>query len=103
MKVDTAIDLFGDLVESLTPKIQESVISIYDLFGSQEVNGLPLRNITCIKTHCSKEASACLADKVCVESFQCSSGCGSDNSTCTFMCSESYKSKAQDNLMYCMF
>jgi len=56
-------------------------------------NGLPIRNITCIKNHCSGEATACLADKVCVENFQCAGGCG-DNSTCTFMCSESYKSKA---------
>jgi hypothetical protein len=66
------------------------------------MNGLPLRNITCIKKNCMTEATACLADAVCVQNFQCAGSCG-DNSTCTFMCSESYKSKAQDNLMYCMF
>lgn len=41
-------------------------------------------------------------DSVCRDNFQCAGACG-NNSTCTFMCSESYKSKAQDSLMYCMF
>ena len=63
---------------------------------------LPIRNITCVKKNCGSELTVCLADSVCVENFKCASSCG-DNSTCTFMCSLSYKSKAQDNLMYCMF
>lgn len=80
---------------------KEDIEKVHDLMYEQ-VNGLPFRNVTCITTHCMSEVGACLVDSVCRDNFQCAGACG-DNSTCTFMCSESYKSKAQDSLMYCMF
>ena len=80
---------------------KEDIARVHDLMYEQ-VNALPFRNVTCITTHCMSEVGACLVDSVCRDNFQCAGACG-DNSTCTFMCSESYKSKAQDSLMYCMF
>ncbi len=63
----------------------------------------PVKNVTCVKRHCGSEISACLADQTCVDNFKCSGGCGSDNSSCTFQCSESYRCSTQDALMFCMF
>lgn len=59
--------------------------------------------VICVQRHCSAEEAACLADQVCRENFNCAGQCDPDDSACTFMCSESYKSESVDNLMYCMF
>lgn len=57
----------------------------------------------CVQRHCRKQLTACLADNVCRTNFACAAGCDPDNSTCTFYCSESYKSESVDNIMHCMF
>lgn len=62
---------------------------------------MPIRNITCVKRHCSSELAACLADDLCKQNFNCCGQCDGD-STCLFYCSESYKSDTQDALSYCM-
>jgi hypothetical protein len=69
-----------------------------------DLNGeIGVRNITCITTWCGSKLAACSLDQNCRDNMNCAKACGSDNSTCTFLCSESYQSKAIDNLMRCMF
>lgn len=54
--------------------------------------------------HCTKQAYACAADAVCKQNLECVAGnCDISNSTCTFICSESYMSPKIDDLMSCMF
>lgn len=100
--VDNVADLFETAV---SPKAQVESQQVVDLLslGGNDLTGLPVRNITCIKRHCSSEVAACLGDQTCRENFQCSGQCDPANSTCTFMCTESYKCETQDRLMSCMF
>ena len=71
--------------------------------GAENGAPIPPKNMTCVTLHCGSKVSDCLADDQCRDSFACSGKCDPTDSTCTYMCSESYQSDAYDNLMHCMF
>lgn len=98
-EINSQIDQVLDFVLDVTNDADGYLVMIDEISTGVSTG---IRNVTCITTHCMTEVFGCMGDKVCRENFQCQGKCGS-NSTCTFMCSESYKSKAQDSLMYCMF
>jgi hypothetical protein len=109
-----------DFTEELVDTVQEKIYAIQDrLDDINEIDtnsilkalhldesnsgSIGVRNVTCISTWCGSKLAACSLDQNCRDNMNCAKACGSDNSTCTFLCSESYQSKAVDNLMRCMF
>lgn len=62
-----------------------------------------VRNVTCITRHCGGQMASCGMDEMCRSNMQCAGSCDQTNTTCTFMCSESYQSPVIDSLMRCMF
>ena len=70
----------------------------------ESVNGLlPIRNATCVTLHCSGYTAGCLADSVCRSNLMCEKDCGMDDFFCQFTCTQSYMSKAFDDMFSCLF
>jgi len=57
MEVSESITTFGELIDMVKPQTQPEFLEISDL-----LNGPPIKNITCVKRHCSSELTACLGD-----------------------------------------
>ena len=90
--VDTVVDIIDDSTE-----IYENGVLFYDYLDA--IGGGPGCAI-----HCRKQAQACAADQICRENMGCvAENCDISNSTCTFICTESYQTPKIDDLMSCMF
>ena len=106
---EKAANLTNEIAEKVEDKIESvkelEVTDVMDFLGiNMESNGnVGPRNVTCITTWCGTKLASCSLDANCRDNMACAKDCGSDNSTCTFLCSETYQSKATDNLMRCMF
>jgi hypothetical protein len=97
------VDMAGwteELVDTVEEKIKSTLNELNDmdtdnvlkaLHLDAESNGsIGVRNVTCISTWCGSKLAACSLDQNCRDNMNCAKSCGSNNSTCTFLCSESY-------------
>lgn len=89
----------SDLVAQLPHSLEPLSNPVYEYLGSRQSVGGPV----CVQRHCSAELAGCLADDMCRRNFGCAAACDPTDSTCTFMCSESYQSPSIDRIMHCMF
>jgi hypothetical protein len=89
-----------EMIMNELPKTwDEAVDPVYDLLGDL----LPIGGPLCVQRHCSGPLAGCLANDICRANFACASKCDPNNSTCSFYCSESYKSPTIDAVMHCIF
>ena len=89
--VDETRDSFNDLDDY---PISEAILEGFDI---------PVKNITCLKRHCTSAIEGCVANEICRKNMMCSARCGTDDSSCTFKCSESYQDPSIDAMVRCMF
>ena len=93
-------DILDDSAD-LTRDIADRSGVFFDYMDYMFGNGLPIKNITCVKRHCTDQIKACLGDGTCVSDLGCAAGCVQD-SMCTFNCSETYATPVYDSMMSCM-
>lgn len=67
------------------------------------LNGIPVRNMTCITRHCTGQISACIGDALCRQDMQCAGQCAADDTVCTFVCTESYQNPKAAAMMQCLY
>lgn len=93
--------LLANLSQARLSSVDEKIMADYvDLYSElSPENMLPIKNSTCITRHCMSQISKCIGDAVCRLNMQCSGQCPKDNTTCTFVCTESYQSPIASDML----
>lgn len=97
--------LLANLSQAQLSSVDEQIVADFiDLYSEMSPeNLLPIKNTTCITRHCTGQITKCVGDALCRENMQCSGKCPKDNTTCTFVCTESYQSPVASDMMKCLF
>ena len=98
--LDDIADVLDD-VAHITRDMADNSGVFFDYMDHMFGNGLPVKNVTCVKRYCTDEITNCLADGTCRSDLGCAAGCWED-SMCTFNCSQTYTTPVYDAMMSCL-